>query len=479
VNLPALCFALGICFLVAIGLGLATALRTTSGDVQNSLAEAGRYQGTAAHTHRTGRIIVAGQIAITLTLMIGAGLLGRSMLRVLSIHPGFETDRILTMDLYLPELESSAEIQRVEFLKQLTSRLEKIPGVKAVGGTNTLPFLGDPGLGLFVSFNPQQLRPADRELIDRSAHTYYQHADPVFLTALTGFLHENLSDSSRTTSAYYVVASEGYFQTLGIPLRRGRLFSDADGPDAPHVAVISESVARLKWPGRDPIGQTIEFGSMDGDLRPLTVVGVVGDIRERLESEPYPTVYVDYQQRPRKTSEFVVALRTNSDSATIFAAARNVLNELDPTIVSRVGILSEALSDSLNSRRFNLLLVGVFALTALLLAMAGIFGVLAHSVAQRTREIGVRMALGATSGRVLKMILSQGLMPVMIGIAFGLIGSFLLTKTMRSLLYQISPADPLTLTCVVLLLLVVAAVASWIPARRATRVDPIDALRYK
>jgi putative ABC transport system permease protein len=479
VNLPALCFALGICLLVAIGLGLITALRTPAGDVQDTLSEAGRYQGVAGHTQRTGRMIVAGQIAITLTLMIGAGLLGRSMLRVLSINPGFETDRILTMDLYLPELESTAEVQRVAFLKQLTSRLGAIPGVKAVGGTNAIPFLGDPGLGLFVNFNPQQLRPADRDLIDRSAHIYYQHADPAFLTDLTSFLHETLSDSSRTTSAYYVVASEGYFQALGIPLRQGRLFSDGDGPNAPHAAVISESVARLKWPDRNPIGQTIEFGSIDGDLRPLTIVGVVGDIRERMESEPYPTVYVYYQQRPRKTSEFVMVLRTNSDSTAIFAAARNVLNELDPTIPARTSILSEVLSESLNSRRFNLFLVGVFALTALLLAMAGVFGVLMHSVAQRTREIGVRMALGATSGRVLKMILTQGLVPVMIGTALGLTGSFLLTQTMRSLLYQISPTDPLTLVGVVSLLLLVAAAASWIPARRATRIDPIDALRHE
>lgn len=479
VNLPVLWFALGVCLVVAIGLAVLTAWRAGAGNMQSALAEGGRRQGTAARTQRAGRIIVTAQVAITLTLMIGAGLLGRSMLRVLSIHPGFEIEHILTMDLQMPELEPSTESQRVQFLEQLISRLQKVPGVQATGGTNTLPLLADPGFGLFVSMNSEQLPRAQRDLIDRSAHTYYQHADPAFLNEFTSFLHDILSDPSRTTSADYVVASEGYFQSLGIPLLRGKFFSDADNINGLHAAVISESVARLKWPDRDPIGQTIEFGNMDGDLRPLTIVGVVGDVRTRLESVPRPTVYVDYRQRPRKTSEFTIVVRTSSDPAGIFAAARRVLGELDPTISPRFSTLPQVLSESLNNRRFNLLLVGVFALAALLLAMAGVFGVLAYSVAQRTREIGVRMALGATSGTVLKMILGQGLLTVVIGTVIGLAGSFLLTRTMRSLLYQVSPVDPVTLAGAALLILLVAMVASWIPARRATRVDPIVALRYE
>jgi len=479
VNLPVLWFALGVCLVVAAGLGALTAWRAGTGNMQSRLAEGGRRQGTAAGTQRAGRIIVTGQVAITLTLLIGAGLLGRSMLRVLSIDPGFEIEHILTMDLQMPQLQPSTESQRVQFLEQLISRLQSMPGVKAAGGTNTLPLLADPDFGLFVSINSQQLPREQQDLIGHSAHTYYQNADPAFLNEFTSFLHDILSDPSRTTSADYVVASEGYFQSLGIPLLRGKLFSDADKPDGLHAAVINESVARLKWPGQDPIGQTIEFGNMDGDLRPLTVVGVVRDVRARLESDPRPTVYVDYRQRPRKTSEFTIVLRTSSDPAGIFAAARKILGELDPTISPRFSTLPQVLSESLNSRRFNLLLVGVFALSALLLAMAGVFGVLAYSVAQRTREIGVRMALGATSGNVLKMILGQGLMTCVIGTIIGLAGSFLLTRTMRSLLYQVSPVDPVTLVGAALLLLLVAMVASWIPARRATCVDPIVALRHE
>jgi predicted permease len=256
------------------------------------------------------------------------------------------------------------------------------------------------------------------------------------------------------------------------------MFNNADGPDASHVALISESVARQKWPDQDPIGHTIEFGNMDGDLRLLTIVGVVGDVQTHsLEAAPRPTIYVNYRQRPRSTSEFNIVLRTSSDPTAIFAVARKILGQLNPAVPPRFSTFTEIFSASLNSRRFNLLLVAVFALAALLLAMAGIFGVLAYSVARRTREIGVRIALGATTGNVLRVVLKQALDTALIGIAIGLAGSFILTRTMRSLLFEVSPTDPLTIVGVALLLMLVAMLASYIPARRATRVDPMVALR--
>jgi putative ABC transport system permease protein len=479
VNLPVLCFTLGICLIVATGLGVLTALRSTSGNLQSKLTAGGRRQGTAGHTRRTGRMVVIAQVAITLTLLIGAGLLGRSMLRVLSINPGFETAHVLTMKMQLPDLEAATESQRIRFLDELIAGLEAVPGVQAVGGTNTLPLLSDVDGGIFVVMNSQQLRPAERDLIDRSSHTYWQHADAAFLSDLTGFLHEIFSDNSRSGHGDYVVASKGYFQALGIRLLRGRLFNDADRADRAHVAVISESVARMKWPDRDPIGQTIEFGNMDGDLRLLTIVGVVEEVRTRLEADPRPTVYVDYRQRPRTTSEFSVVMRTNADPGVMFGTARKILRQVDPAVAPSFNTFTQIFSDSLNNRRFNLLLVGVFALAALLLAVAGVFGVLAYSVSQRTREIGMRIALGATSGNVLKMVLGEGLITVMIGTAIGISASFLLTRTMRSLLYKVSPADPVTLLSVTLLLVLVAMLASWIPARRATRVDPMVALRHE
>lgn len=481
VNLPVLWFALGLSLVVSAGLGVLTALRATSGDVQSALAEGGRRQGTAVHSQRLGRLIVAGQIAVTLTLLVAAGLLGRSMLRVLSVYPGFETEHVVTLSLKLPDFEARMETQRVQFFDQLISRLQTLPGVQAVGATDVLPLKSAQfANGTFAIVNPQQLLPAQRDLIDRSAHVSLENADPTFLNDLTKFLGELFRDQARTGYADYVVASEGYFQTLGIPLLKGRLFNNADGPDAPHVAVISESVARQKWPNQDPIGHTIEFGNMDGDLRLLKIVGVVGEVRMRsLEAVPRPTIYVSYRQRPRTISEFNIVLRTNSDPTAIFAAARRVLSQLDPTVPPRLNTFTQIYSESLNSRRFHLLLVGVFALAALLLAMAGVYGVLAYSVAQRTREIGVRIALGATTGNILKMVLVQGLVTAVIGIAIGLVGSFLLTRTMRSLLFEVSPTDPATVLGVALLLMLVAMLASYIPARRATKVDPMVALRYE
>jgi ABC-type antimicrobial peptide transport system permease subunit len=479
VNLPVLCFTLGLSLLVAAGLGVLTALRATSGDVQKTLAEGGRRQGTALRSQRIGRIIAAGQVAITLALLVGAGLLGRSMLRVLSVDPGFETENVVALDFNLPELEAGMEARRVQFLEQLIARLQALPGVQSVGGTDSLPLRSDAADGTFAILNPQQLLPAQRDLIARSARLNVEDADPAFLKAFTGFLEEIFRDPARTGHADYVVASEGYFQTLGIPLLAGRLFNEADGPEAPHVAVVSESVARQEWPDEDPLGQTIEFGNMDGDLRPFTIVGVVGDVRTHsLEEEPRPTIYAHYRQRPRSSSHFNVVLRTSSDPAAVFAATRGILRQLDPTVPPRFNTLTGIFSESLNSRRFNLLLVGVFALAALLLAMAGVFGVLAYSVAQRTREIGVRIALGASPGNVLKMVLGQGLATAVIGTAIGLAGSFLLTRTLRSLLFEVSPNDPVTVAGVALSLMLVAMLASYVPARRATRVDPMVALRH-
>ncbi|HEX7330489.1 MAG TPA: ABC transporter permease [Pyrinomonadaceae bacterium] len=481
VNVYVLGFALALSFAVAAGLGVITAWRATSGQVRSALAEAGRRQGTSARSRLLGRLIVAGQVAITLTLLTGAGLLGRSMLRVLSIDPGFETEHIVNLDLKLPDLEPGNEGRRAQFLGQLISGIRALPGVEAVGGTNVLPLKQpDSPDGTFVVVNPQQLSPKQRELIERSAQISIDKPDPTFLADLNKFAEDLFKNKEQLGNADYVVASDGYFETLRIPLLRGRLFTDSDGPTAPHAAVISEGVARQKWPGQDPIGQTVEFGNMDGDLRLLTIVGVVGEVRKHsLETAPRPTIYVNYRQRPRSTEQFDVVLRTSSDPAAVTTSVRRVLTQLDPTVPARMTTFTQVFSESLNNRRFNLTLVGVFALAALLLAMAGVFGVLAYSVAQRTQEIGVRIALGATPGGILKMVLGQGLITVGIGLAVGLIGSLLLTRTMRSMLFEISPNDPLTIVGIALLLLLIAMLASYIPARRATRVDPMIALRYE
>lgn len=481
VNLPVLLFALGLSVVIAVSLGLFTSVRASWGKLQTALAEDGQRQGMGVRGQRMGRIIVAGQVAITLILLTGAGLLGRSMLRVLSIQPGFETEHIATLDLRSPDLKGRTEVERVQLVDQLISRLKTLPGVSTAGGTSVLPLKPtDFSDGTFAILNPQELSAAQRDLIERSVSVDADNPDPAFLSDLIKFMEGLFSNKEKTGNADFILASEGYFETLGIPLRSGRLFNAGDGPNAPHVAVISESVAQQTWPGQDPLGRTIEFGNIDGDLRLLTIVGVVADVRTlSLEKKPRPTVYVNYRQRPRSLYQFNIVMRNGSDPSVLFGPVREILRQMDPTIPARMNTFPQIFSESVNRRRFNLLLVSAFAVTALLLAIAGVFGVLAYAVAQRTREIGVRVALGATPVNILKLVLGQGLLTIAIGAGIGLLGSFLLTRTMGALLFDVSPNDPLTIAGATLLLILIATLASYIPARRATRIDPVIALRYE
>jgi putative ABC transport system permease protein len=465
INVPVLVFALGVSVLVAAGLGLVTALRATSGDPQGALAEGGRGYAGSLGSQRLGRFLVASQLAVTLVLLAGAGLLGRSLLRLLSIDPGYRIENIVTMELETPAAATPADSpvlfpkfssRPVNFVNALFERLRAIPGVEAVGGSTVLP--------LASRFHPDgTFLLLDREPVIKTP----EDAERLFHTAPTGH-------------ADFCVASEGYFRALGIPLLRGRLFGDRDTADAPHVALISQSLARATWPKEDPLGKTIEFGNMDGDLRLLTIVGVVGDVRDSsLETPPAPTVYVNYRQRLRGGRDFSVVLQTGGDTSATAAAARDIVRELDPEAVPRFRTFQQVFAASTETQRFNLNLVGVFAGTALLLAVAGIYGVMAYWVKRRTREIGVRIALGAVPIDVLRLVLGHGLRTVMLGVAFGLAGSLALTRTMQSLLFGVSPADPATLLGVTLLLAGVALLASYIPARQATKVDPMVALRHE
>jgi predicted permease len=282
----------------------------------------------------------------------------------------------------------------------------------------------------------------------------------------------------RIGNADFCVATGGYFEVLGIPLIRGRIFDERDGTDSPHVAVISESLASDRWPGEDPIGHTIEFGNMDGDLRLLTIVGIVGDTHEYgLDVPSRPTVYVNLFQRPR--AAITLTMLSDADTRFVTSAARGILHDLNPDVPARFRTFSQVYSASLRSRRFNVILIGFFGITALLLATAGVFGVMAYSVSRRTREIGVRAALGAGSWDILRMILGQGLRTIFIGLGIGIAGSLVLARTVESLLFGVTATDPLTFAGVALLLMVIAIIACYIPARRATKVDPVIALRYE
>jgi putative ABC transport system permease protein len=455
ISIPVLVFAFLLSTAVAAGLGAFTAARATSGDLRKGLEEGGRGQAGSQGGQRVGRVIVATQIAITLVLVVGAGLLGRSLMKVLEVNPGFRVDKIVTMDVTLPWVEDpKAKAGQGIFFSNLIDRLKQIPGVRKVGAASALPLEGGFPDGMFLLMTQDEVP----KTMDGFGALFQQ--------------------KERLGVADFGVATDGYFQVLGIPLIRGRMFDEHDGANSPHVAVISESLARDRWPKEDPIGHTIEFGNMDGDLRLLTIVGIVGDIHDYgLDAPPRPTVYVNLLQRP--PSAITVTMLSDADTRLVSSAARGILQDLDPEIPTRFRTFSQVYSASLGSRRFNVILIGFFGLTALLLATAGVFGVMAYSVSRRTREIGVRVALGAGSGDVLRMILGQGLRTIFIGVAIGIVGSLALTRTVESLLFGVTATDPLTFAGVTLLLVGAALLACYIPARRATKVDPLVALRYE
>ena len=464
INLPVLAFALLLSCGVAIGIGVFTALRGAAGDARNGLAEGRSEPVTSQSNPRLGRAIVAAQIAITLVLVVGAGLLGRSLLKVLEVNPGFRVEKVVTMDVSLPRpdwADWNLKADQAIFFRDLIERLRQIPGMRQVGATSSLPMTGWVSNGQFLLMTENEL-PRNPTTLQELSHDF----DILF------------RHKERLGEADFCVATEGYFQALGIPILRGRIFDERDGPDSPHVAVITAALARQRWAARDPIGQTIEFGNIDGNIRLLTIVGIVGDVHEYgADAPPQPTVYVNLFQRPQP--QMTLTMLSDADPQQVTSAARQILHGLDPDVPPRFRTFSQVYSESLGSRRFNLFLIGFFAAVALLLATGGVFGVMAYSVSRRTREIGVRVALGARSRDVVGMVLTQGLRTVLIGIVIGLAGSLAVTRVIQSLLFGISATDPLTFFGMILILISAAVLACYVPARRAARVDPMVALRYE
>jgi putative ABC transport system permease protein len=466
INAPVLLFTLAATVTVAISLGLVAAWRAARGEVQEALGAGSRaYSGTSS-TQRLRGFLVVGEIAATLVILVGAGLLGRSFVRLISIDPGFSPQNLITMEFSPPRDSGQAgtalapAIRQVHMVDEILARLSRIPGAESAGLAGAMPVAAGDNLadGTFLILNGQS-PPADFEEF--------------------GSIAQN---PSQVGHALYCLAGDAYFRTMGIPLIRGRMFREQDDWSAPHVAVISSSLARQRWPNQDPIGQQIEFGNMDGNLKPMTIVGIVGDVRASgLDLPTSPIIYVNYRQRGMNNpnSSPTIVVRSGAAKGQIVSAARAVFHDLAPDVPVKFSTFREEMGGWLADRRFLLVLVGFFAAAALTLAAIGIYGVVSFSVARRTQEIGIRMALGGQSSHVLRLIVGEGARLAMLGVAIGIVVSFALMRLVSSLLFGISAMDPITFAGVAVLLSFVALLASYLPARRAMRLDPNSALRYE
>jgi predicted permease len=450
-----LVFAIGVSTLAALALGLIATWRGVRGDLRAALAQSQRTQGGGGASYRVRGTLVVVQLAMTMVLLAGAAVLGRSFVNLMTVDTGFRTHGIVIADLLLNHNDDSAATlnRRNQFIDRALQQIAAVPGVNAVGAVDAVPLSGINGNGLFL-------------VLDNAA-VKIQMSD----------LERLFQDKTRTGNAFYQLASGSYFKTMGIPVIAGRVFDDRDRADAPHVAVVNEALAKKQWPGESPIGKVIEFGNMDGDLTPLTIVGVVGDVHERsLSAPPSSIVYTFYRQRPGNGSNFSIVMATNTPGPVI-ASARRILHELRPDVPARFSRIEDLVSHSVAQQRFMLFLVGTFGLVSLLLAGLGVYSVISYLVAQRTRELSIRVALGARAADVVRLVVGQGVVLVLVGAATGTAAAALATRLLKGMVYETSTTDPVGFGAVIALLSAIAIAASYIPARRAARVDPMNVLR--
>jgi putative ABC transport system permease protein len=436
-----LAFMVAVSILTGIIFGLMPAIHASKPDLNEALKDGGRAGAASPRGHRIRSGLVISEVALALVLLIGAGLLIKSFARLRAVNPGFNADNLLTFSVALPVAKYPEDPQRLIFYRQLLARLSALPGVSSVGVTSDLPFIS----GSQTSFNI-----SGRPLLERN---------------------------DRPLADYQNVNGD-YFPAMGMTLLRGRAFNDQDVKDSARSVIIDEGFARRYWPNEDPIGKQLFEGEKDLPENRFTIVGVVNSIKlESLNSEPTRCqLYFSYTMFPQRRSSLLV--RASGDLAGLAAAIKHVVQEIDKDQpIYDLQTMNQILADSIAPQRLAAMLLTVFAALALLLAIVGIYGVMAYSVTQRTHEIGVRMALGAQTGDVLKMVIKQGMMLVSIGVAIGLAAAFALVRAMSSLLYGVSASDPSTYLTIAALLILVAMLANYIPARRAAKVDPMIALR--
>jgi predicted permease len=430
-------FTFVVSVLTGIIFGILPALRASRVDLNGVLKDSGR-SGSSATQHRLRGLFVVTEIALSLILLIGAGLLVRSYGHIQNANPGFNPRNVLSFRLSLPNSKYKGPAV-TNFYRQLTDQIKTIPGVESVGTSYSLPMSS-----VALAWGP---------------------------ITIEGYVPRNSADFIMSNERF---VSPGYFSALGVPLVKGRLFDERDVKDAQQTVIVNENLANRFWPNQDPIGKRLERG----DSEPWrTVVGVVRDTKEfSADKEPPISIYHPHEQFPIGTMFLVV--RSSKDAAALTSEITKQIQALDPELPAfEFRTMEQRLSESLTRRRFSTFLLGVFAVVALVLAVIGIYGVMAYSVTQRTQEIGIRMALGAQPRRIMMMVVRHSLVLVICGVVIGLVGAFALTRVLTSLLFGVSSTDALTFAAPPLILSVIALLASYFPARRASRVDPTVALR--
>jgi putative ABC transport system permease protein len=456
----AFAFTAGVSLITGVLFGLVPALRAARPDLNEGLKEGGRGNALSARRKRLGNLLAPIEVAMSLTLLVGAGLLVQSFIRLQHTDPGFVASRLLTLEVPTPDYRygkyetGGKNAPRARLYEQLEQRLSALPGVESAAVASKLPVKHGPNpWGISIEGRPAP--PADSE---------------------GGVARANKAGLYNHGSVAINRITPGYARTLGLRLLRGRLFDERDTADAPMVALISDTTARKYWPNEDPIGRrfTVDYTSW---FPKMTIVGVVADIKtDRLDKPQYPEIYWPMAQAPSASARILI--RTKADPKSLSAAVREEIGRIDRDLpVSEMKAMEGVIADTLWRPRLAAWLLGLFASLAVALAAAGLYGLLSYSVSQRTQEIGLRMALGAQSRDVLRLVIGEGMRLVGIGLAVGLAATFALSRLVASQLYGVNATDPLTFGGMALLLACVALLACWLPARRAAKTDPMTALR--
>jgi putative ABC transport system permease protein len=438
-------FTFAVTVLTGIVFGLVPALQVSNLDLHSLLKEGGRTVGGDSSQRRVRALLVVGEMTVALVLLVGSGLLIRSFVRLLEVNPGYSTNNVLTMMVLLQSSGYAQPQQRLAFAEQLEERLKELPDVTSVAFVTRLP--------LFTTLN-----------------------NATSFLAIEG----HPLSAGQHPQVDFRRASTGYFQTLGIPLLKGRLITPEDVTNNTGAVLINDAMAQRYWPDEEPLGRRLSTSGPNPEQGPWqTVVGVVGNVRHLgLDVEPRPEVYYHMNSSPFISP--IIVIRTKGDPTNVIGSARAAVRSIDPGLpISNVNTMEQLLTASLTLRRFSLVLFSVFAALALVLAAIGIYGVISYSVTERKQEIGIRLALGAQPADVVRLVVGEGMKMAGAGVALGLIASLALTRLMTGLLFGISATDPLTFAMIALLLVFVALLACYIPARRATTVDPMIALRYE